>query len=381
MRVSKTDLNIFQNSDFITLKDLLSKFTNRAYFVGGFVRDFFMGAESNDIDIEVYDIAPAKFDKIMSELGAEGVGKSYFVYKFKNFDIALARSESKSGVGHKGFDVLVCNDECTASLRRDFTINSIMIDIFSLKILDFHGGLDDIKNQKIRLINEATFVEDSLRVYRGVQFSARFGYEIEARTFDIMRQMDVGDLSNDRIKAELEKLFRANFQGLGLKNLYKLGLFERLFGKKIDENKCKKIAEFIDRGREFIKDSRFFLYSVLNLCKIDKKEFLKKLNINDNKLINEPFFDEIDARILCEISLNFPLKEWLGLYDKRRVCLAKALNIYENRFQTSVKSEDVIRDGFKGSKIGQEILRRKLGEIDKFLKKHSFIENFVELQA
>ena len=113
MQVSITELKIYQNSDFIAIFELLKKHTKRAYFVGGFVRDHFLGRQTSDIDIEVYDINPQKFDELMSELGAQGVGKSYFVYKYKNFDISRPRTESKVGRGHKAFAVSLTNDEKT----------------------------------------------------------------------------------------------------------------------------------------------------------------------------------------------------------------------------------------------------------------------------
>jgi len=93
--------------------------------------------QNKDIDIEVYDIDENKFVNLMEKLGAKGVGRSFFVYKFGNFDISLPRTESKIYSGHKGFSVALTNDEQTASKRRDFTINSIMRNIFTGEILDF----------------------------------------------------------------------------------------------------------------------------------------------------------------------------------------------------------------------------------------------------
>ena len=86
---------ISKNSDFIKIKELLSKHTKRAYFVGGFVRDYFLGINSFDIDIEIYDISEQDFEILMNKLGASGVGKSFFVYKYKNFDLSLPRTENK----------------------------------------------------------------------------------------------------------------------------------------------------------------------------------------------------------------------------------------------------------------------------------------------
>ena len=334
MQVSTTELKIYQNSDFIAIFKLLKKHTKRAYFVGGFVRDHFLGRQTSDIDIEVYDINPQKFDEIMSELGAQGVGKSYFVYKFKNFDISLPRTESKVGRGHKAFAVSLTNDEKIGARRRDFTINSIMINIFSLEVLDFYGGLDDLQKRILRMVDEKSFVEDSLRVYRAVQFAARFDLQIDEKTFLTMKKMDTNDLSKERITGELMKLFDASFQGYGLCLMRELGLFEKIFGVKISEKKCVNLADFIDTARVFVKDEAFFLYVVLNLLNLDKKAVLQNLKLNSHykRLISEPFFENISDENLLQIALKMPLKSWLGLYDEKRINRAKELGIYENKF-------------------------------------------------
>ncbi|MDA3048237.1 CCA tRNA nucleotidyltransferase [Campylobacter sp. JMF_08 NE1] len=370
MRVSKTDLKIYQNSDFIAIFDLLKKYTKRAYFVGGFVRDFFLGRESGDIDIEVYDINPQKFSEIMGELGALGTGKQFFVYKFHNFDIALPRTENKVGVGHKAFEVALANDEKIGARRRDFTINSMMINIFSGEVLDFYGGLNDLRAQILRVVDEKSFVEDSLRVYRGVQFAARFGFDIEPKSLELMRQIDTSDLSVERICAELIKLFRAKFQGLGLVILHDLGLFEKIFGVQISRERCVKIANFIDNGRKFVSDEAFFLYAVLNLLNLDKKQILENLKLNSHfrRIINEPFYKKINDEKLMQISLQMPINSWLGAYNQTRVNSAKKLGIYEKKFISKIKSEAIINDGFKGKEIANEIKRRQKDEIKKYLK-------------
>lgn len=230
MQALKIGYQISQNSDFKELKNLLSKYTKRAYLVGGSVRDLLLGSSSKDYDIEIYDISPDKFDSLMQSCGASGVGKSYFVYKLGNFDLSLPRKESKSGFGHKGFSVEYCNDEKMASSRRDFTINSIMVNIFSGEILDFWGGVGDLMAKRLKITNPANFSDDSLRVLRGVQFVSRFNLICEPKSMEIMRSIDISDLSLNRVYMELEKFFMAKFQMRGIHLLRELGLDIRLLG-------------------------------------------------------------------------------------------------------------------------------------------------------
>ena len=143
MQTSKIDLKIFRAKNLRALKSALAPLTSRAYFVGGCVRDALAGLPCHDYDVEIYDIAPERFDALMAGLGAQGVGKSFFVYKLGDFDLALPRSERKVSAGHRGFEVRYCGDERLASARRDFTINAMMVNIFSGELLDFHGGRED----------------------------------------------------------------------------------------------------------------------------------------------------------------------------------------------------------------------------------------------
>lgn len=100
MQISKISLK--NNPDLQFIAEFLKPYTKRAYLVGGSVRDLFLGLKICDYDIELYDIKPKDFEKIMQKLGAQGFGKSFFVYKFKNYDLALARTENKISHGHKG---------------------------------------------------------------------------------------------------------------------------------------------------------------------------------------------------------------------------------------------------------------------------------------
>ena len=296
---------------------LLQPYTNKVYLVGGASRDILMGKTPNDFDIEIYDITPNKFDEIMKKIGAKGVGKSFFVYKYKNFDLSLPRIENKIGYGHRGFEVKLTQNEKKASLRRDFTINSIMINIFNGKILDFWGGVDDIKNKLIRLIDENKFKEDSLRVLRAIQFSARFKFKIKKNTIEVCKKIDLSDLSQDRIYKEFEKMFFAKYLYYGYYYLIKTDTDLKIFNKQF----C-----FWKYWRKFIKNPHYnyFLYHLNIKSKIFPKKY-QKLPKRKPTIITNIY--------LYALSLKYPLKEWSILNDD---CCKKWLienNIYEKKYK------------------------------------------------
>ena len=185
----------------------------RPLFVGGCVRDWFLGVKSKDIDIEVH--GPVSVDQVEQALSRVGrvdaVGKSFGVLKFGHeVDVSFPRRDSKTGAGHTGFRVDLGLDLSVeeALSRRDFTMNSIAIDAQTGEVFDPFGGIEDIKAKLIRHTSDA-FSDDPLRVLRAVQFAARFDFSIAPDTATLCRTL-VGrfnELSVERVWMEWEKIF------------------------------------------------------------------------------------------------------------------------------------------------------------------------------
>lgn len=261
MQISKISLK--NNPDLQFIAEFLKPYTKRVYLVGGSVRDLFLGLKICDYDIELYDIKPKDFEKIMQKLGAQGFGKSFFVCKFKNYDLALARTENKISYGHKGFEVQICNDEKLGAKRRDFTINSMMINLFNDEFLDFYGGLKDLGAGFLRHIDKQSFQEDSLRVLRAVVFASRFNFKITSESLKLMQSMDITDLSKDRINAELCKFFKSPRLDVGYRYLQELGLEKQIFGFE-SVFMSLEFQNLLRQSREFVKSDALFLYLYLN---------------------------------------------------------------------------------------------------------------------
>jgi uncharacterized domain HDIG len=202
--------------------------------VGGCVRDELMGIEPKDWDVEVYGIEPETLRQILEKFGrVDAVGEAFTVYKIGlDLDVSLPRRERKVARGHKGFvvegDPQMSFEE--AAKRRDFTVNAILKDALTGEIIDCYGGLEDLQKKIIRHVSDETFAEDSLRVLRAAQFAARFEFDIDAKTVELCRSIDVTDLPRERIWGELEKLLlKAEKPSIGLKWLYDLKVVEQLF--------------------------------------------------------------------------------------------------------------------------------------------------------
>lgn len=347
------------------LKKLLNPHTKKAYLVGGGVRDIILGKTPKDLDIEIYDIKPSKFNALALKWGAVGVGKSFFVYKWKDLDLSLPRTERKIAPTHQGFDVEFCNDEKKASSRRDFTMNALMLDIFSNQLKDFWGGIKDIENKTIRLIDEEKFSEDALRVLRGARFASQLGFVIEKNTLEVMNKINLKELSHQRIFWEFEKIFLSFYPEIGMLNLHKLGVFKKLFNLEIDFQKmfdiCEKIRKFYPYKTNSLHEY-IVLYIFTHELKLDLKSFLNALNTPKSyfKMLKAPYkLLPISDEELLNISLDLPLKNWVGICQKDLVKRAKDLHVYEKEFRGGVLVEDVINDGFSGADIKKELLRRR----------------------
>ncbi|WP_107698344.1 CCA tRNA nucleotidyltransferase [Campylobacter concisus] len=359
---------IYKNSELDFFRSLFASFTSRVYLVGGCVRDAFLGREIYDYDIEVYDIEPLKFNELMASIGASGVGKSYFIYKYKNYDLGLPRSESKTGNSHKDFAISYINDPSLASLRRDFTVNAMMMNIFNGEILDFHGGKKDLESKTLRHIDSEKFKEDPLRVLRGVQFSARLGFSIADETLELMKTLDLAHLSRDRINTELIKFFRAKYLEKGAYYLFELGLFKEIFGMQISMD--DGFLSDLKSAREFVDDERLFLYLLFGKFELDANEILEKMRLPKSyfSILKQPYFKYMPIdKELMQIALNMPIKSWLGAYNKERIERAKKLGIYEVKFDAKVDVAEILSAGFKNEEIAKEIKRRQELEISKYL--------------
>lgn len=203
-------------------------------FVGGIVRDLVTGRDNKDIDVEVYGLGEDEITDTLSDFGkVDTVGSSFGVIKLttdeNDYDFSLPRRENKAGKGHRGFivepDPTMSPRE--AASRRDYTINSLAMTANG-EILDYHGGLDDLKNGILRHTS-SQFVEDPLRVLRGFQFAGRFNMQMHQKTADLCRSLrsEYRELPKERVWGEWEKwATKSKVPSAGIKVLEDTGWLE-----------------------------------------------------------------------------------------------------------------------------------------------------------
>ncbi|MCK5712548.1 MAG: CCA tRNA nucleotidyltransferase, partial [Hyphomicrobiaceae bacterium] len=188
------------------------------YRVGGSVRDEMSGVveSTHDTDYLVREIPPEALESVLERFGwIELVGKSFGVYKFRPsgedevYDIAFVRKERSFGPGHRDFDVeWDWQMDIAEDLgRRDFTINAMARDVRDGRLVDPHGGREDLEAGVLRMLFAGAFEDDPLRIMRGVRFAGRFSLTIEGETRKAMNESAalLDTLSAERVQEELTK--------------------------------------------------------------------------------------------------------------------------------------------------------------------------------
>ncbi|AKL95327.1 tRNA nucleotidyltransferase/poly(A) polymerase [Clostridium aceticum] len=189
----------------------------KVYVVGGFVRDLLLKRDNDDIDIVVEGDGVLFAEELNQELKGKLLTHEEFgtaSIKLQNnntIDIVSARREyyEYPAALPKVEKSSLWND----LFRRDFTINCMAIQLNSEsfgKLIDYFGGLQDLKNRKIRVLYNLSFIEDPTRILRAIRFSARMGFSIENETknfiMEAIRDQMITKVSDDRIREEISPM-------------------------------------------------------------------------------------------------------------------------------------------------------------------------------
>ncbi len=203
----------------------------QAYIVGGFVRDYLLGIESNDVDI-CTNAKPSDIRKIFKDycLPNEDYG-SVVVNKNIRCEVTTFRKEISYVDNRKPVEYVYIDDLSEDLKRRDFTINTICMDK-NKEIIDLLDGRGDLAKREINTVGKAIdkFSEDSLRILRAVRFATVLDFKLskEVKEAIIQTKHLLKNLSYQRKKEELDKIFGSIHVKYGVKLLIELGLDQEL---------------------------------------------------------------------------------------------------------------------------------------------------------
>ena len=218
-----------------------------AYVVGGYVRDFLLGRESYDVDITT-NAKPVDIINIFKiNTSIDSFGKISFKDSYYNYDIMPYREELKYD-NRRPVDFKFTNDFDKDSVRRDFTINAIYMDIDG-NIIDPFNGKSDLESKTIRVIGdiETKFSDDPLRILRAIRFASVLNFSLEdnLKAFIKDNKYLLNTLSFDRRKLELDKIFKNENKNIGISLIKELDLEASLELKFNDDVKYTIASEGI----------------------------------------------------------------------------------------------------------------------------------------
>ncbi len=184
----------------------------RAYLVGGAVRDELLGREPKDLDLVVTGLTPGQLQSVLQ--GRPFVGKGFPVIAVNDVEVALARTERKTGDGHDDFQCFTDGVTLEEDLsRRDFTINAMARDpLTGGPVVDPFRGQEDIRLGRLRYMSPDAFREDPLRVFRAARFLAQLPtFRADTRLANVACSMNhmLEHLPGERVFGEMSKALRA----------------------------------------------------------------------------------------------------------------------------------------------------------------------------
>ncbi len=380
-------------SEYLTIirkiQVIFNKYNLNVYLVGGLVRDIILARKSQDIDFVVESTVEENFIEIISIITKELYGKVKYNLRFKtasiklnsglNLDFAIARKEHYPFPGSLP-KVKVANlkeDIC----RRDFTINSLILDISPTNwgnVYDYLNGNSDLNNKLIRTLHYFSFLDDPTRIIRGIRQAVELDFEIEEETIRLMKEALLygffPGVMKDRILKELKLLFTNKINSKFIKYFQQLPVM-KLIGISVHVNnniinelyKLEDILAYFDEKNYNVKCWLLRLAVIINgitekklldlsipqneksiLTFPNKNEYLKKINsTNDPAELADILRKLSDEKIIL-----------LMLTDKKLI--KKIKHYYDNLIgiELIIDGNDLIDLGLKpGPKI-KDILKQ-----------------------
>jgi poly(A) polymerase len=240
---------------------------HQAFFAGGCVRDLLLGLEPKDYDVATSatpDEIVALFTKTVT------VGAHFGVVLVCTpqpdapdiaTEVATFRSDGAYSDGRRPDAVRYTTDPREDVLRRDFTINGMLLDPIAYEatgdldsaVIDYVGGRDDLRRGVVRAIGDPKlrYAEDKLRLLRAVRFAASLNFHLEVEGIRC-KAADINQVSAERIRDELTRILTEGGARRGFELLYQLGLLARVLPEVVRLRGVAQPPEFHPEGDVWI---------------------------------------------------------------------------------------------------------------------------------
>ena len=366
--------NIEIPNDIILINQVFKDNGFKLFIVGGAVRDSLLGEIPKDFDLAT-DAIPDKVEEIMEQAGFKTLptGKAFGVINVftesNEFEISTFREDGEY-TNNRHPDSVTFGTMVEDSKRRDLTINALFFDLDTSEVVDLVGGVNDLKNNIIRTVGDASerFEEDRLRILRAARFSARFDAKLSNDIkISLIQDNNLNGISAERIRDEFLKGIKSAKSVVKFMELLDgFELFDWIFPNLVINKKFIEDKDPILVISTLLKDNDLtFLSNKLNklthpTSDINKIMFLLMLHI----------IEEIDTVVALKKSLIKcgVSSEQLFNFGIRNMIDGKLLNALED-FELTVSGEDVMKEfNLKPSKeLGNKIIELEIENFKKLL--------------
>jgi len=214
----------------------------RAYLCGGSVRDLLMNRTPKDFDV-VTDAHPNEVRRLFrnSRIIGRRFRLVHIIFQDQVVEVATFRREPErafvAAEDAEAEDFLITDDNTFGSplqdaRRRDFTINALFYNISDFSVIDYVGGLEDLRQGRVRVIGDPDlrFREDPVRMMRAIEFASRLGFEIEEATYQgiLRHRNDILKASPPRVSEEILELLRRGWSRGAIRLMVDTALLEPL---------------------------------------------------------------------------------------------------------------------------------------------------------
>ncbi len=364
------------------------QFGCQAYAAGGFVRDLFLNTPNFDIDI-VIEKNGMEFAKKIAET------KGWKLKTHKKFgtatlitsdnlkiDIASARSEYyKAPAALPQVKAGLLSEDV---MRRDFTINTILINISPKnfgEITDIYSGIKDIKNKTVKVLHDISFIDDPTRILRAIKFATRFNFTIDPHTQKLIKEaVDkniFASLSGKRFFTELEYILKEKDPVLPLIKLFEYKIMQNIHADIASNagalsflNRIKEVISLYKKN-DYSEWALYFIGLINNCGKEASEDICRYFQIPHNQKIL--FCDlRIEAKnLLKNIEKNKTAYRKISVFKTELILYMMAslkspvkreeiFKIYKKAKNTKIltNGNDIIKLGIKPGPIFSEIINR-----------------------
>ena len=362
----------------------------KAYLVGGMVRDLLLGFDNLDIDIVVENNAKLLADVLVKkipdcELAAKHdrfhTSKVIFNIHGKKIPVDLASTRQEIYEHPAALPTVSVSDLKKDLYRRDFTINALAVsllpDSFG-EIVDLFNSLIDLKNKKIKVLHDLSFIDDPTRMIRAVRFAAKLSFKIEEHTQELLKKaIKSKDFDNliekirgDRIKIEIRYLFNLPNIEQAIKAFFESGIYRMV------STELKPIRDVIPRINGIT--NQWLIYLAFIMKDLDTKtqeKIMKNLQLTNNEItvVTKAFAvykelannQQIDSMILYKELRELPLEsiilvKSLFTQNKKVFSLIEEYIGKTSKIKLEITGQDLIKMGVKEGKELGEILEKVL---------------------